>query len=359
MSNKVKGAFTVRFIRNGDQVYITRNIVRIENNVEVGAALFQAVDPNSGTLSVDWTMAKNQPIIKVKAASARGYIVTINSVAWAYDGNNLSFGTAADASGWYTSICGRFQRKASGGYEMLKIIKNLASASDDVVSNRQITYTVTYTSNAVVDSITQSVDVQIQQAGTDSHSVYITTSKVELDKDNASTVLTAECVYGISAVIVGSNGYTMKWFKDGVEISGKTGQSLTVYRNSSDGSPYVDGGSIFVAKLYKDGSLVAQDGQRINDISDEWQIQHTVAAGGNDFIDENHNGTFMLTLLRNGVAQSVDGSVFKWQLYNALGVQTGSGSGVTVTVTANHAKCTNTNGSIYYSDVDVTASAEI
>lgn len=333
--------------------------MRVENGVEYGASLFQAIDPSSGTLSIDWTVAKNQPIIKVKAASAKGYIVTIDSVLWAYDGNNLSFGTATDSDGWNTSTDGRFKKKSSGGYEMLKIVKNLASTSGDVVSNKQITYTVSYTSNALVDSITQSVDVQIQQAGTDSHSVYITTSKVELDKDNASTVLTAECIFGVAAVTIGQNGYTMKWFQDGVEIAGKTGQSLTVYRNSSDGSPYVDGGSIFTAKLYKSGTLVAQDGQRINDTSDEYQINSQVASGGNDFVDESHNATYKLTLLRNGSVQSVSSSSFSWQLYNALGVQTGSGTGDTVTISASHAKCTNSSGSIYYSDIDVSMSVTI
>lgn len=359
MMNSVKGAFTVRFLRNGDQVYITRNIVRIEGGVEVGASLFQAIDPNSGTLSVDWTVEKNQPIIKLKAESAKGYIATINSVLWAYDGNNISFGTSADANGWYTSTDGKFKRKSSGGFEMLKIVKNLASLSGDVVSNRQITYTVTYTSNALVDSITQSVDVQIQQAGTDSHSVYITTSRVELSKDAASTVLTAECVYGISAVTVGQNGYTMKWYQDGVEIAGKTAQSLIVYRNASDGSPYVEGGSVFTAKLFKNGNIVAQDGQRINDTSDEWQIRPEVAPGGYDYVSKSNNATFKLKVLRNGVVQSVSSSVFSWTIYNSLGIKTGSGTGEIVTVTPEHAKCTAANGNVYYGDVDFTISVEV
>ena len=53
MSNKIKGAFTVRFIRTGDQIYVTKNIVKFDKNgAESGGSLFQAIDPTSGTLSV-------------------------------------------------------------------------------------------------------------------------------------------------------------------------------------------------------------------------------------------------------------------------------------------------------------------
>lgn len=343
----VKGAFTIRFIRNGDQIFITRNIVRVENGVEYGASLFQAIDPTSGALSVDWTEEENQPIIKLEVNSSKGYNVSMDKVSWAYDGNNIVFGTSTDSDGWYTSNDSRFKRKMSDGIEKFKIVKNLASSSDSVVSNKQITYTVTYTSNAIQDSIVSSVDVQIQQAGTDSHSVNIVTKNVELSKDVVSTVLTAECMYGIKMVNVGSNGYTMKWYQDGTELGGQTDKTLTVTRDM------VEGGSIFTAKLFKDGNLVAQDGQRVNDTADEWQIKTSVPSGCYDFVDLGHNGTVKFNVYKNGVEQSgVSDSSFSWVTVNSLGVQTGSGTGSTLVITAEMAKCTNSSGQVYYGDVD-------
>lgn len=357
MSDMVKGAFCINFSSQGDMIYLTRNIVRIENGAETGAALFQAIDPNSGALSVDWTVAANQPIIKIAVISARSFTVGILAVAWTYDGNALSFDTTADSDGWYADTTKRFACKQDGSTVMLKIIANLASST--VLSNKQITYVIDYQSAGIKESIQQSVDVQIQQAGSDSHAVYIMTTNSELNRNLSSTVLTAQCVYGVKNITIGSSGYTMKWFQDGEEISGATGQSLTVYRNSTDGTPYVDGGSIFVAKLYKNGTLVAQDGQRINDTSDEYQIRATVTPGGSDYVSNSNNASYDLSLLRNGIEQAVNSSIFSWVLYNALGVQTGSGTGSRVTVTKTHAKCTNADGTEYYSDVDCSVTAAL
>ena len=352
MSN-VKGAFTVRFLRNGDQVYVSRNIVRIVSGAETGASLTQTIDPISGDVSPKWTVAENQPIIKLRVVSARGYITAINSVSWAYDGNIIAFGASADASGWHTSTDGRFQRKMTDGIEYFKIIKDLASVSSEVVSNKQITYTVSYTSNAMADSITQSVDVQIQQAGSDSHSVVITTARVELDASAASTVLRAECLYGINSVTVGQNGYTMKWYQDNEEMAGQSAQTLTVTRDM------VSGGSVFTAKLYRDGTLVAQDGQRINDTADVWKATGRPSSNGNDFVSETENGTYTLYATKNGVEQSLADSAFSWEAYNSLGAKTGGGSGKTVVITKAHALCTRADGVEYYGDVDIVITLNI
>jgi hypothetical protein len=116
---------------------------------------------------------------------------------------------------------------------------------------------------------------------------------------------------------------------------------------------------VFVAQLYKDGVLVAQDGQRINDTSDEYQVVAKVASNGQSMVSDDSDATYVLSVTRNGESYKVDSSKFSWVLYNALGVQTGSGTGSTVTIKKSHALCTNGNGTTYYSDVDVAVTVTI
>ena len=118
----------------------------------------------------------------------------------------------------------------------------------------------------------------------------------------------------------------------------------------------VSGGSIFVAKLLKDGNVVAQDGQRINDIADEYQITYTPTNAGSNYVAPGHSATFNLSVTKNG--NHYDGEVtFAWQVYNALGKPKTSGTSSTVTVTAND--CLVGDGdNAYYSDCDVQVTAD-
>ena len=86
--SKTGAAFSVRFLRNGDQITVVRNVVDKDGN---GAALFQVVDTSTGTPTPDWTQTENQPIIQLGVRSAAGYPTEITNVAWAYDGITLNF----------------------------------------------------------------------------------------------------------------------------------------------------------------------------------------------------------------------------------------------------------------------------
>ena len=101
MGNKIKGAFTVRFIRTGDQIYVSKSIVKFDNaGAESGGSLFQAIDPTNGTLSVDWkTDIYNQPALKVGIKSAIGNPGTITGIKWTYRGTELTFNTSAASAG--------------------------------------------------------------------------------------------------------------------------------------------------------------------------------------------------------------------------------------------------------------------
>ena len=342
--SKTGAAFSVRFLRNGDQITVVRNVIDSAGN---GAALFQVVDTNTGTPTPDWTQTANQPIIQIGIRSAAGYPTEITNVAWAYDGKTLNF--TYNGSDWVTANNNSsFQARINGNYYELKIVNNIASK--DVVSNKQISYEISYVSNAHSDSLQGSIDVLIQQAGSDSHNLQITTNLVELDASNTEATLTAVAYYGKTPVSIGSNEYTIKWYQDNVELSGQTGATLTVNRDM------VSGGSIFVAKLLKDGNVVAQDGQRINDIADEYQITYTPTNAGSNYVAPNHNAVYTLAVTKNGNPFSVE-VTFTWQIYNALGESKNSGTSSTVTVTSDDCKV-GTGDNAYYSDCDVQVTAD-
>lgn len=342
--SKTGAAFSVRFLRNGDQITVVRNVIDSAGN---GAALFQVVDTTTGIPTPDWTQTENQPIIQIGIRSAAGYPTEITNVAWAYDGKTLNF--TYNGSTWVTANNdSSFQARINGNYYELKIVNNLASK--DVVSNKQISYEISYVSNAHRDSLQGSIDVLIQQAGSDSHNLQITTNLVELDASNTEATLTAVAYYGATPVIIGKNGYAIEWYQDNVKLSGQTGTKLTVNRDM------VSGGSIFVAKLLKDGNVVAQDGQRINDIADEYQITYTPTNAGSNYVAPGHSATFNLAVTKNG--KHYDGEVtFAWQIYNALGKPKTSGTSSTVTVTPDDCKVV-TGDNAYYSDCDVQVTAD-
>lgn len=354
--SKTGAAFSVRFLRNGDQVTVVRNIV---NRNGEGNALFQVIDPTSGTVKPGWSaeglsgsaldaVLDAQPIVQIGVRSSAGYPAEITSVTWAYDGTNLNFTYNGDA--WVAATNdSRFQARINGGKYELKVVANLASK--DVVANRQISYEVSYTSNAMTDKVQGDVDVLIQAAGSDGHILQITTDRVEIDANSPTAKLTAVGMYGTNAVTIGSGGYTIKWYQDNEEISGQTSNVLTVTRDM------VSGGSIFVAKLFKDGAAVAQDAQRINDTADEYQIKATPTNAGSNYCGINHDAVYTLSLLRNNV--EVTGSVsFAWQVYNAIGeLKNSDGSGATVTITADYCSVGNGQGA-YYADCDVQVTAD-
>ncbi|MCF0201801.1 MAG: hypothetical protein HUK08_00415 [Bacteroidaceae bacterium] len=350
--SKAGAAFTVRFLKNGDQIYIDQNIIH-ENGT--GAALFQAINPTSGEVVPDWSVAANQPIIDISARSAAGFPVDTTSVLWAFDGTNLQYDEITTS--WQVEKTGKpfSARKTAVGSYQLRITNNIASAEE--VGNKQISYSVSYVSNAVSDTYRSSVDIIIQQSGSSSHIVIITTDRTTIKEDDASTQaredeahLTAECYYGTSPVTIGQGGYTLQWYQDGTKMEGKTSSVLTVTRSM------VDGGSIFVAKLSLNGELVAQDAQRINDIADEWQIAYTPTNSGSNYVTIDHNASFNISLTKNGTAQSLEGVTLTSKVFNALGVEKAVLSGSPITITP--AYCQIGDGeNVAYADCDVQVTA--
>ena len=345
---QVKGAFTVRFMKIGDDVYITQEIYRIENGERKGAALFQAIDRTSGALSVDWTEEHQQPIVEFRANSSKGYPVSITQGAFSYDGLPVEF-TGATVDGWTTSKNGLFQLKQSAGKLYLKIVQNIATQDD--VGNKQIGYNLSYISNGMINSYAHHLDIIIQQGGSNSHFAVITTPRIVLDEANPSTTLTLLATYGAQNVKIGEGGYTVKWFKDNQLITGANSATLLVTRDD------VFGAAMYAAHLELNGQLVAQDGQHILDVADEYQVG---AKKYNDFVTEKTPGHFEFYLMKNYETLQTQDSDWEWEIYNALGVQTKTGAGKEVKIYAEDCKNENVETGVeYYSDANYIGAVRI
>lgn len=362
-------AFSVRFLRNGDQVVIVRNIV---NRKDSGLALFQVVDPKTGVVTPNWDATDKtgeelnaildaQPIIRLGVRSAYKYPAEIKSVTWYYN-KALKFNLRG--AEWVTAEADaenldaqKFQARINGENYELKVIGNLASQKN--VANRQITYDVNYACNGMTDTVKGSVDVLIQAAGSNSHMLQISATNVELDDKTPSSTLTAVGMYGAEYVKIGQGGdYTIKWYQDGVERNGTTADTLVVDRDM------VTGGSLFIAKLFLKESAVAQDSQRINDIADEYQIVARPTEAGANWLGVNHNATYNLSILKNGKDYAGDNVTYKWDVYDAMGnkkplnQKEPTGTGRLVTVLYDYA-AVGTGADAYYADCDVQVTAEI
>ena len=343
MSN-TGAAFTVRFLRNGDTITIAQEII---NSAGSGAALFQAVDPNSKVVAPDWSSDSNdsiRPIVSIYALSAAGLPVSIKSVQWAYDGTPLNFNL--NGSTWVGETSGKpFKARINGERYELKVVGNLASAT--AISNKRIDYEVTFISGAHTDTLQGGTDVLIQQAGSNSHVLQITTNRavLEVTGSNASATMGVIAYYGTNQVTIGTGGYTLQWFKDtsGTVIS--TATTLTVTRDD------IDGGSVYICKLLLNGNVVAQDQQRINDISDEYQVVATPTSAAATYCGVGNNASYKLKLVKNGdLNTALTVTSWSWAVFDAQGNNKRTGSGDTVTITPDDCKIKDSNE---YADVDI------
>lgn len=336
-------AFTVRFLRNGDFITIVQEV---RNSAGSGAALFQAIDPNSKVVSPDWSSDDSiRPIVSLYAMTASGMPVSIKSVQWAFDGSSLFFNL--NGSEWVNETSGKkFAARINGNRYELKVMGNIASETN--VSNRRIDYEVTYISGAHIETVQGGADVLIQQAGSNSHVLQITTNRAVLEGegDTAKATLGIMAYYGTQQVAVGTNGYTVKWYKDNGSTVISTSSTLTVTRDD------INGGSVYVCKLLLNGSVVAQDQQRINDISDEYQVVATPTSAATTYCGVSNNAVYTLKLVKNGnIGTPLSVSKWAWKVFDAQGnVKKSDGSGATVTILPEYCKI---GDSEEYSDVDV------
>lgn len=376
------GAFSVRFLRNGDTITITRDVTTAAGE---GGALFQMIDVESLTVFPDWsapgtTVAEKtnndaQPIISIGVRSALGYPVEITGVVWRYEGTAIQFPTLT--SSWQlatnsTKFAARIN--ATTGKWELRIVDNIAS--DVIVSNRQLTYEVSYLSNGMGDTVSGSTDIFIQQGSAMGYTAIITTDRVELSgkqgDETYSAHLTVQAFYKASQITIDGTNYIISWQRDGENLTGSEDgitissgghTMLTVTREG------IEGGSVFTAWLRKKttpSSLISQifvpvasDAQRLNDIDDEWQVKGEPTDAGANHVGPNHNASYNLYLYRNGVKQSNATIVWTWNIYNAIGEKKRTGSLNPVVITPADCECQFSSISeVFQSDVDVQVTAD-
>ena len=257
------GVITIKRLRNGDTLYLT-----LSNN---GKPLFQAVNPSNGTVSPDWGIDGNRPILAPKCYTSKGAVCTLSNHKWQWNGTDIEFKAEAGSDGYALSenCDGRF---SIGGNGELKMMKNLASVENS--ANDTLTYSATATVDGVEYAVTKSIDVIIHKAGETTYFSIITANPSILTSSEANTTLKLSLWDGTAEVEPKS--YYVKWLKGiGNEVvsqsKGEGNDTLNVSRND------VSGTEIFAAEVYKD---TPGDGEkplsrasiRITDIADEYKI---------------------------------------------------------------------------------------
>lgn len=259
MNYSAQGSITIKRLRNGDSLYIT-----LESN---GIPLYQGVDTSSGSVSPDWSVAVNQPMITPKVTSVRGNTVVRSSHQWKYNGVVLLFtGSTSSDGNWRTDSTGKFQINLSNGTEggALKIVDNLANAN--AVANGLIEYSCVATVSGINYNVSKSVDVIIQTMGASSCYGSIIASPQTLDATNTDSILKTILQVGASTI----TNYHVKWYKDDTPWPAMDGQKqITIGRSD------VSGTQLFIAEFYlkvTDATPVARAGVYIIDSLDEFII---------------------------------------------------------------------------------------
>lgn len=254
-NNSTQGSITIKRLRNGDTFFISLEIAN-------GIPLFQGVDDKAGTVSPDWTVAANQPIIAPKVTSARGASVSLSFHQWQYNGVTLNFNGATDSEGYKLDSTGTFKMNTTTG--ALRIVKNLASSTN--IANDTLTYSCVATVGGVEYNLQKSIDILIQTVGATSYAGYVNATTEQLTSNDTSTVLSTKLWLGASEL----TNYYVKWYKDNSLWSAKNGmKTITVNRED------VDGTQLFIAEFYKDSSSttpVFRAGIRIVDVDDEFKV---------------------------------------------------------------------------------------
>ena len=327
-----QGGIVIKRLRNGDSFFIT-----LETN---GKPLYQSVDPETGEVSPDWSVADNQPIITPNVTSVRGNAVTLSNHAWTYNGVALNFnGTETD--NFTEDSTGKFAMNKTTG--ALRILDNLASTVN--MANDTLGYTCVATVAGVEYNLRASRDIQIQSMGASSYYGTITATTEQLTADVTSTTLSTQLWLASGEV----SDYHVKWYKDNEAWTDKNGQkSITVSRDD------VDGTQLFIAEFYKDSSAVSplfQAGIRIIDTLDEFQIVPVITSANKE-VDTGKPVTVKMKVMNMRTNSEVSISNGTWQVdvrdkdtWESLKSSTSD----TITVTTTE---TDRNGEI--NDVEVT-----
>lgn len=294
-----QGSITIKRLRNGDTFFITLEVAN-------GIPLFQGVDDKNGSVTPDWTIAENQPIVTPKVTSARGATVTLSFHQWSYNGVNLNFNGTLGSDGYKEDSTGTFKMNPDTG--ALRIIKNLASKTN--IANDTLTYSCVATVAGVEYNLSKSVDIIIQTIGATSYMGTITATTEQLTSDVTSSVLSTRLWIGAREI----TDYTVKWYRDDTLWSAKNGQKrITIGRDD------VDGTQLFLAEFYESGNSTAcfKAGIRIIDTLDEYQVICYISSANKD-VDTGQPVTVKAKVVRfittTGETQEITPNNPKWRM---------------------------------------------
>jgi hypothetical protein len=283
MSNySAQGSCTVRRLRNGDTLFLS-----FDTN---GIPLYQGVDPTSGAVTPDWTVAANQPIITPKVASSRNNTVTLSNHTWEYNGVTLLFNSSYGTDGDYIKdSTKKFELNQTTG--QLKIVDNLASTIN--YANDTLAYSCVATVAGLEYNLAKSLDINLQAVGASSYIGFIIPTTTQISKTVTTTILKTQLMLGKDTI----SSYYTKWYKgvDRTEMTGNAGSKApTIGRDD------VDGTTMFYCDFYaKEGDItpVALAACRITDVSDEYIIVYGITSD-NKVVDDGKPVTLTGKIIR-------------------------------------------------------------
>lgn len=297
MTYAAQGNLTIYRLRNGDTFTVSFDLN--------GKPLYQGIDPETGTIKPDWTVAANQPIITPVVTSARGGAVSLSLHRWYYnnDSQPLNF-NGTTVGGWTPDSTGKFALRASDG--SIKIIANLASTVN--TANDTLKYTCQATLEGVEYNLSKTVDIIIQNIGASSYFGWLDPSTKILDSNTASATVTAHLM--LAGEELTTSNFYCKWYKDVDLVSAWNGQStVTITRGD------INGTQVFLCKFFKsssDTTPVFTAAITMTDLTDEFKVVPRITSS-NTSVSEGNN-----VVVKAEVVRMRDNSVYS--LANATSV---------------------------------------
>ena len=367
------GAFSVQFLANGDQVNVVREVLKGVRGGDVTSEtynLVQRINPDSGALSPDWT--KVPPVVCVRLAAASGRDVFIKAVRWSYNGDPfMSFAGKGVTTSFEpdTNGSGFFAKKSEDGKMVyLKIERNIATKTD--LGNKVINFEVDYVSGPSNLTANGHFDIDVQQAGSQSYRVALSANPSSFTKNGDTVKITASAELGTDAITFPSEEYSIAWEMNDKPVAGDVGATHVLTVKEED----VESACRIVATLKdKAGNALCRDSIAIQDSTDTYALQPTVAKGRSSTVSISENGNIdavwvlHIKRLSDGVVLDNANIDYNWTAYNALSKKVGSSEGLegeakaTVTVTPD--MCAIANGddpkAVEYGEVDIWVTANI
>lgn len=288
----------VRRILKGDTLSLS-----LQTN---GVPLFQGLNPDTFTVSPNWSESGTHPIITPSVGSACKNNVTLTNHKWAYNGKNLGF--SSSGTGWEAStVDNRFKLNHVNG--SLSIIRDLASKVN------QDSDTLTYSGDAVLGAsiypMQKSIDILVSMLGGSSYFGGVSADTTVLSKGQTEATLRPWLFNSAGGEV---STYSINLYRgSGTDLAGTYGNpasGITIHRDKTGDADklYVDSHQLFVLEFIVDGAAVYRTGISIDDISDIYQL----ALNSVGQVDEDSNQTFrcIVTNCETGlVPKSITGNV--------------------------------------------------